>query len=72
MVVFLIGYMGSGKSYLGALSAKALNVSFYDLDAMIERKYNKSIKDISSTFKWKIFNTEFFIKFHEKNILNFK
>ena len=32
----------------------------------------KSIKDISSTFKWKIFNTEFFIKFYEKNILNFK
>lgn len=36
------------------------------------RLHYKSIKDISSTFKWKIFNTEFFIKFYEKNILNFK
>lgn len=46
MVVFLIGYMSSGKSYLGAIAAQALNVSFYDLDEIIEEKYNKSIKDI--------------------------
>ena len=46
MVIFLIGYMSSGKSYLGALAARALNVPFYDLDTIIEEKYNKRVKDI--------------------------
>jgi len=44
----------------------------FKIHKYFSRLHYKSIKDISSTFKWKIFNTEFFIKFYEKNILNFK
>ena len=44
----------------------------FKIHKYFSRLHYKSIKDISSTFKWKIFNTEFFIRFYEKNILNFK
>ena len=44
----------------------------FKIHKYFSRLHYKSIKDISSTFKWKIFNTEFFIKFYEKNILNLK
>jgi len=40
---FLIGYMGSGKTTYGRLIAKEQNLSFVDLDSLIEEKYLKSI-----------------------------
>ncbi len=46
MRLFLIGYMGSGKSTVGKGLAKALNLSFVDLDAFIEEKYHKTIPEI--------------------------
>jgi len=46
MKVFLIGFMASGKTTLGLELAKTLNYEFIDLDAYIENKYNKSIKQI--------------------------
>jgi shikimate kinase len=49
MRVFLIGYMGSGKSTLGPLLAHELNCSFTDLDAYIEQEYHKPIPDIFKT-----------------------
>lgn len=33
--IFLIGSMGSGKSTIGRLLAKKLNLPHYDLDTMI-------------------------------------
>lgn len=36
MRIFLIGFMGSGKSYTGKRLATALGYDFYDLDALIE------------------------------------
>ncbi len=36
MRVFLLGYMGAGKSTLGRQLAKELNCDFYDLDRYIE------------------------------------
>ncbi|MBO5984348.1 MAG: AAA family ATPase, partial [Rikenellaceae bacterium] len=36
MKLFLIGYMGCGKSSLGRKIAKACDVEFYDMDSMIE------------------------------------
>ncbi len=38
--------MASGKTTLGLELAKTLNYEFIDLDAYIENKYNKSIKQI--------------------------
>lgn len=43
MKIFLTGYMGSGKSTLGAKLAKALKLPFFDLDKMIEAKEGMSI-----------------------------
>jgi shikimate kinase len=44
--VFLIGFMGSGKTYWGATLAEKLGIPFYDLDALIEAKAANSIAQI--------------------------
>lgn len=44
--VFLIGYMGSGKTTVGKMLAKSLALSFIDLDDFIQNKYRKTIADI--------------------------
>lgn len=44
--IFLIGYMGSGKSAMGRLLAKSLGLQFYDLDSYIEGKYHLTIAQI--------------------------
>lgn len=36
MLIFIIGYMGAGKTTLGKRLAERLNYHFYDLDEMIE------------------------------------
>lgn len=46
MKIFLTGYMGSGKSYLGKLLAKQLNYDFIDLDDHIEVLEGRSINEI--------------------------
>ena len=46
MRVYLVGYMGVGKSTLGKKLAKGLNLSFVDLDSFIEEKYQKTIVNI--------------------------
>jgi shikimate kinase len=44
--VFLLGFMGSGKSYWGRRLAEALQIPFYDLDAHIVAKTGKSIPEL--------------------------
>lgn len=44
--VFLIGYMGSGKTTMGKLLAPMLEYEFVDMDAYIEEKYHKSVTQI--------------------------
>ena len=44
--IFLIGYMGSGKTTIGRIIAPRLNMSFIDLDVFIEQRYFKSIAQI--------------------------
>lgn len=48
--IFLIGYMGSGKTSMGMLLAKKLGLSFVDLDHYIEEKYQKSVAQIFTDF----------------------
>jgi shikimate kinase len=44
--IFLIGFMGSGKTTLAKKLAKKLNRSFFDLDQEIERRENLTITQI--------------------------
>lgn len=44
--IILIGYMGAGKTTVGKELAKALGLSFYDLDWYIESRMRKTVKQI--------------------------
>ena len=44
--VYLIGYMGSGKTTLGKAFAQAAHLQFIDLDWYIEERMHKAIKDL--------------------------
>lgn len=46
MRIFLIGFMGSGKSSLGKELAHKLGLAFADLDKMIEEKEGREIAEI--------------------------
>lgn len=46
MQIYLIGFMGSGKSYTGRRLAQLLNRRFIDLDDWIEQKAGLSIREI--------------------------
>ncbi len=46
--IFLTGFMASGKSTIGKLVSESLERSFIDLDAVIEEKEQRSIKEIFS------------------------
>jgi shikimate kinase len=44
--IFLIGFMGSGKTYWGQKWARQSGLAFYDLDEIVEAKEGKSIAAI--------------------------
>jgi shikimate kinase len=46
MRIFLIGYMGCGKTTLGRELAAELKLTFIDLDSFLEEKYFKTIPQI--------------------------
>jgi len=48
--VYLVGFMGSGKTTVGRLVAELMNWPFLDLDAEIERGEGRSIARIFSQF----------------------
>ena len=62
-IVFL-GMMGSGKTSIGLLTSKKLNLRFYDIDQIIEKELKMSISDI---FKKK--GEKFFRDLEEKTTL---
>lgn len=49
MKIVLLGYMASGKSAVGKILAKKMDVQFIDLDDFIERKEQLTITDIFKT-----------------------
>lgn len=44
--IFLIGYMGAGKTTLGRALAKDMNIQFIDMDSYIETRFCKTISKI--------------------------
>ena len=46
MLIFLIGFMGSGKSYSARKLSEAMNMNYVDMDKEIERLEGRSIREI--------------------------
>ena len=46
MKIFLVGFMGSGKSTLGEKLSELMNISFIDLDSKIEENEEKPVSQI--------------------------
>lgn len=46
MIIFLIGYMASGKTTLGRALADASGLQFIDLDFYITQRFRKSVSEI--------------------------
>lgn len=44
--IFLIGYMGAGKTTLGKAFARATGLSFVDLDWYIEERMHQSVREL--------------------------
>lgn len=64
-IIFLIGFMGSGKTTLGKKLAKKLNLPFMDSDSEIEKRTGKTISDLFSEF-----GEDHFRQIEERFILN--
>ena len=65
MLIFLVGYMGAGKSSQGSSLAKALNYQFVDTDVWIESRCCKTIPAIFEEFG------ESFFREKEKDCIEF-
>lgn len=46
MLVFLVGFMGSGKTTIGLEIAKALDIDFFDMDELIQDQQAMTISEI--------------------------
>lgn len=56
--IYLIGFMGSGKSTIGQLLAKALDYQWVDLDAMIVQRNQMSVRKIFAKYGERFFRKE--------------
>ena len=45
-IIYITGFMGSGKSTIGPILANSLGWNFMDIDEIIEKELGKKIKDI--------------------------
>lgn len=50
MRIFLLGFMGTGKTYWGKLWSQQHNLDFFDLDDVIEKECGMTIAKIFETF----------------------
>ena len=64
MKIFLIGFMGSGKTYWGRQLSQKLNLPFFDLDELVVNAENKTINEIF------VQQGEEYFRVKEKEILN--
>jgi shikimate kinase len=44
--IFLVGYMGAGKTTLGKALARRMHLSYIDTDQFIENRYHKKVCDL--------------------------
>jgi shikimate kinase len=63
MKIFLIGFMGSGKTHWGRLLSKKTGLPFFDLDSVIVQTEKKPIAEIFAL------NGEEFFRYKEKEVM---
>ena len=63
MKIFLIGFMGSGKTHWGRRLGAKLNLPFYDLDTVIVEQEHKTVADIFAE------KGEEYFRYQEKEML---
>jgi shikimate kinase len=63
MKIYLIGFMGSGKTHWGRQLSAKLNLPFYDLDSVIVEKEGHSVSDIFAE------KGEEYFRFRENEVL---
>ncbi len=56
-LIYLAGFMGSGKSTLGPILANTIGFDFVDIDRFIEHKTNKKVVDIFAIQGEQVFRT---------------
>jgi shikimate kinase len=56
--IFLIGFMGAGKTTVGRVLAKRLGLDFIDLDEVVKKELAMTIPDIFSSFGEDFFRNE--------------
>ena len=64
MKIYIIGFMGSGKTHWGSQLSQKLNVPFFDMDEQIINSEGQSINDIFEKFG------EEYFRLKEKGILH--
>jgi shikimate kinase len=64
MKIFLIGFMGSGKTYCGKQLSGKLHIPFYDLDELVVTERGKTINEIFAE------DGEEYFRLKEKEILH--
>src|SRR5262245_28632315 len=64
MKIYLIGFMGSGKTYRGRQLSEKLGMPFFDMDEQIISSEGRSINEIFGT------NGEEYFRLKEKEILH--
>lgn len=73
MVIFLIGFMGCGKSTIGRMVAKRLDYRFADTDKMVEARAGKSVREIfdqDGEAVFRVMETEMLLQFaSEENVI---
>lgn len=63
--IFLIGYMGSGKTTVGQNIARIMHLEFIDLDEYIEKKNGKTIPEIFAESGEEVFRELERVALHE-------
>ena len=71
-MVYLIGYMGVGKTTLTKLLAEQLHLPFYDTDQEIEKKEKRSVSEVfkkDGELHFRMLETELLTQFNTKAII---
>ena len=72
-MIYLIGYMGAGKTTISKLLAKELHLPFYDTDQEIEKKERRSVSEIfkkEGEFHFRMLETELLKNINQNSIVS--